>query len=328
MKNRYMSEEIKQQILYLYHEGYMSIDIAKIIGYHVSSVCKYIKKQGLPTQNRVGCSTKMKQKICNEYLQGSTIRELHLKYSQYSECWINGMLRKEKITRRNGVSPKLNCHYFQNIDTEFKAYFLGLLFADGHIDYTHTKRNYCICLSLNEEDGYLVEKFAEEVKTSLKVKYYTRERENGKIRKTAVLRLSSKEMYEDLINLGMTEIKVDNLIHLPFLEGEMMRHFIRGYFDGDGSVYWSHNKKTGKIGLGCNFTGNYYFLEELNKILSNFIINRGRKPFDRGKYASLHFSSTHLSTELYNYMYKDTDQIYMIRKKEKFIKFFELQERK
>lgn len=328
MKSRYMTEETKQYILYLYHEGYMSVDIAEQVGYNVSSICRYIKKQGLPIQNRIGCSTKIKQEICKKYLEGKTIRELHLDYPNFSEGWINGMLRREKITRRNGVAPKLNCHYFQNIDTEFKAYFLGLLFADGHIDHTHTKRNYRICLSLNTEDGYLIEKFAKEVQTSLKVKYYTQTKKDGRVRHTAILSLGSKEMYEDLLKLGMTEIKVDNLIHLPPLEGEMMRHFIRGYFDGDGSVYLSHVKKTGEIILGSNFTGNYYFLKELNDVLSKFITTKGRKPFDRGNYASLHFSSSKLSTELYNYLYKDNDQIFMKRKKEKFIEFFEFKARK
>lgn len=84
-------------------------------------------------------------------------------FPQYTESWINIQLRKAGVTRPRGTQPKLNSRYFAQIDGEKKAYFLGLLYADGHIDHTVSKRNFTISINLNEEDGYLIEQFAEEI---------------------------------------------------------------------------------------------------------------------------------------------------------------------
>ena len=152
-----------------------------------------------------------------QYQEGATIRQLAQRYPQFTEAWINGLLRKHKVTRRNGPAPHLNEHYFQNIDSEQKAYFLGLLYADGHIDHTQNGHDYRIVLSLNEEDADLIEEWKKAVATDLEVKHYTRTREDGTTRYTATLALRSKEMYEDLLAAGMTEHKVENLNHLPNL---------------------------------------------------------------------------------------------------------------
>ena len=52
-----MTEEQKQAILYLYHDGWMSIEIASQIGFSVSAVCSFLKKMGLPRQNHRHCGT-------------------------------------------------------------------------------------------------------------------------------------------------------------------------------------------------------------------------------------------------------------------------------
>lgn len=116
------------------------------------------------------------------------------------------------------------------------------------------------------------------------------------MRHTACLSLHSRQMYYDLLAQGMTEQKVQNLNHLPKLSDDLMKPFLRGYFDGDGSVFESVSKLTGKKNIGVNFCGTYGFLEELNIFLNKYIISKDKKrvrhPFDRGNYASLHLAGS------------------------------------
>ena len=93
---------------------------------------------------------------------------------------------------------------------------------------------------------------------------------------------------------------------------------MRGDFDGNGSVYLSHNKKEGTISLGSNFAGDKGFLGELN-ILLKPITNSNSKVFDRGNFGSIHFSQKQ-TINLYHYMYEGAT-VYLLRKKEKFEKF-------
>ena len=80
-----------------------------------------------------------------------------------SENGIKGTLKRRNIPLRtyseNNQKYKRNSHYFDQIDSENKAYYLGLLFADGN---NFSKHN-AITLSLQEEDGYIVEKFKDEI---------------------------------------------------------------------------------------------------------------------------------------------------------------------
>lgn len=319
--SRKITEEEQKKIIELYNQGKLSIDIAKSINRNVSSVCRYIKKQGLPLQNRAGCSIAEQKEIISDYLQGLTIRELNEKYPKYSCSWINLLLRRAKVTRRNGKMPKLNCHYFENIDTEQKAYFLGLLYSDGHIDHTKNGHHFLIAISLIEEDGYIIEEFAKEIQTNLTVKHYTFT-EKERVRCMASLVLGSKEMYLDLCTHGMVENKIKNLKHMPVLDEKLIHHFIRGYFDGNGSIFVFHRSKNGTINLGANFCGPYEFLDELNQKLNSVVKaqSKGRKPFNRGNYASLHFGTNNTCSQLFKYMYKDA-HIYLKRKYNKFSNF-------
>ena len=52
---------------------------------------------------------------------------------------------------------KINKNFFNKIDTEEKAYFLGFLYADG---YNNTDRN-SVALSLKEDDKEILEKYSE-----------------------------------------------------------------------------------------------------------------------------------------------------------------------
>lgn len=136
------------------------------------------------------------------------------------------------------------------------------------------------------------------------------------IEKTKAYRLSvySKEIHKDLINLGCIPNKSPILNFPNFLNKRFIRHFIRGYFDGDGCICISNNKGH------FNLLGNKTFLEEVQRNLCDNI--KIYTPTSISKKSSENIyvfqkSSNMQLKKLFEYLYEDTN-IYLERK---FIKF-------
>ena len=77
--------------------------------------------------------------------------------------------------------------------------------------------------------------------------------------KLVYLECYEKSFVKDLIKLGLLQNKklqdLDNKFHIPNIGDEFLPHFIRGFFDADGSVYTptrqrSRNNIKVEIGLG------------------------------------------------------------------------------
>ena len=124
--------------------------------------------------------------------------------------------------------PNLNAHFFENINTSIKAYWLGFFCADGYI---HNNRygNLGIGLSLKDKDHLL--KFCEAIGleyTSIKEREITRAY-NGELVTyySAVINFWCKPLYEDLIR--------HNFKGFPNLNNyNLYLAWLLGLYDGDG----------------------------------------------------------------------------------------------
>lgn len=122
--------------------------------------------------------------------------------------------------------PKFDYHIFDKIDTEEKAYWLGLLFADGAVS-SGKKRN-VIELTLALRDKAHLEKFNRFLKNEKPVKF-------DDYRARVVV--TRKHLKTRLIELGCTPRKSLTLKYPHgLIPSSLERHFIRGYVDGDGSI--------------------------------------------------------------------------------------------
>lgn len=127
---------------------------------------------------------------------------------------------------------KYNDRYFKNIDTPDKAYFLGLLAADGNISPRLTAAR----IALKTEDSKILEKFRSFLGADAPVLKNKIPKTNGRPgNPQKVLVLSRKVLVEDLIKLGITPNKSLTL-HLNCNLGEFKKDFLRGVWDGDGSI--------------------------------------------------------------------------------------------
>lgn len=154
-----------------------------------------------------------------------------------------------------------NYDYFETIDTEDKAYWLGFIYADGNIN----KAKNTLTINLQGRDNGHLAKFNKCIQGNFNVKIFDANK-NGKTYSMCQILVYSTKMANDLINQGVVPNKT-NVIEFPNIPDNLVNHFIRGYFDGDGTVCERKHKK-GPSDLACSFTcGSVKFLEVLRSIL-------------------------------------------------------------
>ena len=145
-----------------------------------------------------------------------------------------------KIEKR--VKSNFNDRFFDSIDTEEKAYWLGFIFADGYISSDPItegkKKSYTFELSLKVDDIEHLKKLKVLLETPRPVL-----NTGNRCR----LLVNSKHLWNTLNNYGCTPRKSLTL-KFPdeniFKDKSLIRHFIRGYFDGDGCISYSNKEHT------------------------------------------------------------------------------------
>lgn len=164
---------------------------------------------------------------------------------QTTDISLTQMGNREKVDRRTlskhfkelgiEIINKQNCskfneHIFDSIDTEEKAYWLGFIFADGTINSSPIREGvksiYGFELSLGIKDLKHLEKFKKFIGYNKDLLV-----DNNRCR----FSIANKHFWTTLNNLGCTPNKSLTL-RFPNILENLIRHFIRGYFDGDGCI--------------------------------------------------------------------------------------------
>lgn len=188
--------------------------------------------------------------LIEDYIGGLSLRTLELKY-KHSRRVLAKRLKESGIDIRDNTENSRKYHhnesYFEVIDTEPKAYWLGFLYADGFIDCQNN-----IGITLNMKDIKHLEKFKSCIEADNPINLY---KGSGYASESEFARIlvKSKKMKQNLIDKGMFENKT-LILEFPTEEqvpANLIRHFIRGYFDGDGAISYYERKKVYTIG----FTG-------------------------------------------------------------------------
>lgn len=154
--------------------------------------------------------------------------------------------------RRNTLNYTLNEKCFENIDTQEKAYWLGIMYSDGYISKKQYTNNFGI--SVAKKDIDLLYKFKDFLNYNGKIHNY-KVGDSGYKPNIEYVRLliGNNKVVEDLEKLGVVEKKSKKICSLPKIS--YLDDFIRGYIDGDGSL----RKKYPTFQI----SGNQTFLEEI-----------------------------------------------------------------
>lgn len=144
--------------------------------------------------------------------------------------------------------------YFDNIDTEYKAYILGLIYADGCIrDNVIGKREWRLMISIQEEDGIILQKLLDDTNKKQLILRNPPSTIKHNWKKQLTATINNTYLCKQLIELGCFPRKSKNGMTFPILDKNYINHFIRGFFDGDGCIYIKPKKY-----VGINRTSTYY----------------------------------------------------------------------
>lgn len=192
-----------------------------------------------------------------------------------------------------------NYNYFETIDTEDKAYWLGFIYADGNVN----KAQSTLRINLQARDSLHLSKLNKCIDGNFNIRIYD-EKHGDRTYPMCQILVYSTKIARDLMNKGVVPHK-SNIITFPELRNDLIRHFIRGYFDGDGSICERKHKK-GSSDLACSFTcGSLDFLESLRAILFSNDIKSYLVEDKRGEKYSLSLAGLRNPDAFLHYIYDD-----------------------
>lgn len=202
--------------------------------------------------------------------------------------------------------------------TEESAYVLGWLLSDGHMQLI-PKKKYSLRWELKDKEAIL------NIRKCLgsNAKVFERNTREGNIH--YILVVNSKKMIKSLLDLGLTSQKAHNLV-FPKIPSEHMHHFVRGFFEGDGSVQIAKRPKNQKQLISYFCSVSKPFLVKLGELLKTEIdlVPKIYKEqlSETSDFYKLRYGAKE-SYALYLYMYKGANYT-LSRKKELFEKAHEI----
>jgi DNA-binding transcriptional regulator WhiA len=234
---------------------------------------------------------------------------------------IKRILDKNKILLTNR-RYNVNHSYFEVIDNEEKAYWLGFLFADGCVRKTKSGSQLILKLSIKDEEHLNL--FKKNIESEHKIVYA----ESKVITKNNVLsvsnncslRINSNELVEKIINQGCVPRKTFT-IERPKINDNLVRHFIRGFYDGDGNFFYSEKTKMSVMTIVCASDKFRQFLIEVMSSISGI----GKIHLDEKKY-TIKLVNVEGIMNFLSYIYDDSS-VELKRKKEYYEKYREYRER-
>jgi len=191
--------------------------------------------------------------------------------------------KKHRLGLKRERLYNYNMDFFKNPMNEYSAYWLGFIGADGYIASCKE-----ISIQLQRDDFEHLKKLNKCLQGNIPVTFFEKPPRyiKGKLTGTSYIcqiRIFSKEIVSDLAILGIYP-KKSLTFCFPKLDNDYLTWcFIRGYFDGDGSIYYDErtNQLRTKITSGSPYFRNS-FCEFLNRFnIKTYITEKG-KGFDCG----------------------------------------------
>lgn len=243
-----LTQEQVDEMLGLYKSGnYKVSDLAEKYHISISTFHAYKKRNGI--QNLL-CPVKTDEEIhhiIDLYLQGYNKNEIE-KMTKINKITITKILKNNNIQQRWKDAYRtyhINQNYFDEIDTQNKAYVLGFLYADGNVCSTKNM----ITLSLHYKDREILEKIRVDMEYEKSLVLRDFEKYKVKYGKNTenqyALIIHSLHIKQSLSKWGVVPRKTHILTFPNFLREDLYKHFIRGVLDGDGCIHKRSDKYNG-----------------------------------------------------------------------------------
>jgi DNA-binding CsgD family transcriptional regulator len=284
-----------------YESGKSATKISKETGISLHKVLKQLKHEGVKVYNKQNEIKWDVNEFVSLYNKGYSLVEIGKQFN-LSTATISNALKKInfKVVNKQNIT-KFNENVFDVIDTEEKAYWLGFIYADGYV--SSSRNTFELSLALKDINHLI--KFA-------KFMSYEKNVKNDDYR--CRFYVVNKHFKQTLINLGVIPNKsliltFPNSSQIPH---NLVNHFIRGYYDGDGTIL---TKETSKVKLRVSLLGTESFL---NSVLNTIEIDKKLyQTTSNVKYFSLEIKD---SEKFLKFLYKDTT-VYLDRKYDLYKKY-------
>lgn len=219
---------------------------------------------------------------------------------------------------------KIEESFFDEINTPNKAYIMGLLHSDG----SNNMNKSTISISLQEEDKDILEQIRTEIKSEKPLEFldYSNKHDFGYTYKNQYrLTMFSKHMCKELNNKGITPNKSLTIGFPHWLDKELLSHYIRGVYDGDGSIYRAY-RNDNNLPITVTITATESFCKDL-KDICNEELNISAGIYD----ASCHngitkvftLSGRNIAKKFLDWIYQDAD-LFLQRKYERYCKYYNI----
>lgn len=240
----------KDELIKLRNDGLMVKDISKIYGINVSTLSGFFTRNNV--KKRRPLTQEDKLEIVRRYLNGESPRlicnDYHITKSRVPEIVEElGFKRRRPSEARRKHS--LDDSYFDVIDTQNKAYILGLLLADG----SRSSRGHSICLGLQATDVDILNRINQELNSNRPLSFVELSKKNKKYSDQYCLHFNGEHICSELSKYGITPKKDFTVTFPSQISRDLYRHVIRGLLDGDGFIC--------KIEKRCGITGNKPLIE-------------------------------------------------------------------
>ncbi|MCK4589350.1 MAG: hypothetical protein KAT77_02830 [Nanoarchaeota archaeon] len=298
MKNYYSKDYLIKQLKI---KDYLQI--AKENNVDPSTVQRWLRKYNLTSEYDYWTSDELKL-LKNNYNFDKNVYALFPNRSKSSIYHKASRLGFKKEVRENNC--EINQDFFKKWNVVM-AYVFGWFCSDGFVS-----SNKDLCgIHLHSKDKEILEKIKKVMGSEHNIHDY---------KESSFFRVHNKPLCEDLINLGCHP-KKSAILKFPYVPDKFLSHFVRGYFDGDGSIYFN-KPNTIKVA----FTASKEFVETLQKKLNRILgLRIGPPQKNLSVWTCFYYGDN--ARKLCRWMYRDCRNFYLRRKKEKFKSHIKIREK-
>lgn len=257
-------------------------------------------------------------KYCiQDYNINNNVKSLAKKFSVSQQAM-------SSLLKRNGVNVLLTCEkakitnprnslFFHKIDSPEKAYWLGFLYADGYVN----EKTHSIRINLQKKDEEHLRKFLLAIEANNTPIKHSKKETEDKIYEGSYIAFGDKQMVTDLVSKGCVQNK-SLILKFPsekIVPHNLLHHFVRGYFDGDGTIWYAIKPPNNLKYFNFGLLGTKDFLQGVQ----NFLNKASLKLEDKETHCSLNICGNRNIENIFSILYKDShESIELTRKREKF----------
>lgn len=220
-----------------YQAGESAMSIAASYGYtQTATIYRVLRRHGIYLHDNNRLTVSQEAEVLRRLKSGEIITDLAKEYG-VSLFVIRNALDRNGIEREEKRAKyKLDIHAFDHIDSEAAAYYIGFIYADGGIAANKLR------IELQMRDIEVLEGIRDFFKSNVPIKY----REviiprTGKTTPALAVELHSQILANRMKEIGIVPRRGYFHLMQVVLPHHLIRHFIRGFMDGDGSL--TTNKK-------------------------------------------------------------------------------------